>query len=70
MVKLTLEQQTMFKRAEPEVFVPVTGGWGRKGATTVRLESAIAATVRTALVTAWRNIAPKNVATKLEEAGG
>jgi hypothetical protein len=69
MVKLKLEQQAMFMLAEPEVFVPVKGGWGRKGATNVRLESADAATVRTALVTAWRNIAPKNVARKLEEAG-
>jgi hypothetical protein len=69
MVKLTLQQQDMFMRAEPEVYVPVKGGWGRRGATNVRLESANAATVRTALVTAWRNIAPKKIAAKLEEPG-
>ena len=48
----------------------VKGGWGRKGATNVRLEAADATTVRTVLVTAWRNIAPKNVAIKLEESVG
>src|ERR1700722_20511193 len=68
MVKLTLEQQAMFMRTEPEIFVLVKGGWGWKGATNVRLKSANATTGRTALVTAWRNIAPKNVVTKLEDA--
>lgn len=29
MVKLTPEQQDTFMKAEPEVFVPVKGGWGR-----------------------------------------
>ena len=70
MVKLTLEQQAIFMQDEPEGFVPVKGGWGRKGTTNVLLGSANTATVRTALVTAWRNIAPKNVASKLEETGG
>src|SRR5208282_565848 len=59
MVKLNVEQQQKFMDAEPEVFVPVKGGWGQKGATNVLLESADATTVRSALVTAWRNIAPK-----------
>ena len=70
MVKLTLEQQSFFSGTEPEVFVPVKGGWGRKGATNVRLESANPTTVQTALVTAWRNIAPKKTAMKLEVTGG
>jgi hypothetical protein len=67
MVKLTLEQQASFIEAEPEVFIPVKGGWGRKGATHVLLESANEATVRSALVTAWRNIAPKKLAAKFDE---
>jgi hypothetical protein len=70
MVKLTLEQQSLFMRDEPEVFVPVKGGWGRKGATNVRLESANPTIVRNALVTAWRNIAPKKIAMKLEDDDG
>jgi len=32
-VMLTPEQQTVVKQAEPAMFVPVPGGWGRKCAT-------------------------------------
>jgi hypothetical protein len=67
MVKLTPEQQGMFQQAEPAVLVPVHGGWGRTGATTVRLASANSKTVRTALVTARRNLAPKRLAETFEE---
>src|ERR1035437_7299000 len=35
MVKLPLAQQTLFALADPDVFVPVAGGWGRRGATSV-----------------------------------
>ena len=70
MVKLKPEQQAMFMRDEPKAFVPVKGGWGRKGATNVRLESANPTTLRSALVTAWRNIAPKRLAETLEEDDG
>ena len=62
MVKLTPQQQAMFVQAEPNVFMPVKGGWGRKGATNVKLEVADPITVRDALVTAWRNMAPKTLA--------
>jgi hypothetical protein len=67
MVKLTPEQQALFVRTEPEVFEPVKGGWGRKGATYVHLEAAIEPAVRQALVTAWRNTAPKRLAQQLED---
>src|SRR5258707_4621355 len=40
MVKLTPEQQEEFVGAEPEVFVPVKGGWGRGGWTSVRMPAA------------------------------
>jgi len=59
MVKLTPEQQRDFVQDEPAMFIPVKGGWGRQGATNVRLDKADAATVRRAVVTAWRNTAPK-----------
>ena len=59
MVKLTPLQQQLFVLAAPDVFLPVKGGWGRRGATNVRLKSATAAVVREALATAWRNTAPR-----------
>ena len=62
MVKLTLEQQELFTRAKPEMFAPVPGGWGRRGATQVILEAADPAPVHDALLLAWRNTAPKRLA--------
>lgn len=60
MVKLTPEQQQGFVEEEPSTFVPVKGGWGLKGATHVKLSKAKKEIVRTALETAWRNIAAKS----------
>jgi hypothetical protein len=59
MVKLTPEQQTAFMESAPEVFLPVKGGWGRKGATNVRLAEATRRALGPALTTAWRNVAPR-----------
>lgn len=61
MVSLTPEQQELFVRAQPAAFAPVKGGWGRKGATNVRLRAANKAAVREALSIAWRNRAPKRL---------
>jgi hypothetical protein len=62
MVGLTPEQQEFFVRAEPAAFAPVKGRWGMAGATNVRLQKAKKAAVREALITAWRNRAPKRLA--------
>ena len=63
MVKLTPEQQSMLVEAEPEIFRPVPGGWGKSGSTNVRLSKADATTLQSALAMAWRNIAPKSLVT-------
>lgn len=62
MVKLTPEQQRAFVRAKPEAFAAVKGGWGLRGATTVRLAAATIDTVRPAMSAAWLNVAPKRLA--------
>jgi hypothetical protein len=62
MVKLTPEQQGMVVDAEPEIFRPVQGGWGRRGATNVRLAAADDTTLKSALAFAWGNVAPKSAA--------
>jgi len=59
MVKLTPEQQEMFMREEPEVFVPAKGAWGRRGSTTVHLKAANNATIQRALASAWENATAK-----------
>jgi GNAT superfamily N-acetyltransferase len=61
MAKLTPEQQEMVCAAEPAVFVPVPGGWGRRGSTHIRLEAADAGTLASAVLMAWRNVAPKRL---------
>jgi len=66
MVKLTPEQQAEFVHDEPEIFVPVKGGWGRKGATSVCLKAAKKNAVRLALAAAWRNAAPKKLVADFE----
>src|SRR6266576_172861 len=45
MVKLTPEQQSVLVEAEPEIFRPVPGGWGKTGNTNVRLAKADATTL-------------------------
>ena len=58
MVSLTPEQQELFVRTHPKVFMPVKGKWGEKGATNVELRHAPTAAVREALRIAWGNKAP------------
>jgi hypothetical protein len=67
MVKLTPEQQEQFVEDEPDVFAPIKGGWGRKGATRVDLADATPKVVKPALLAAWKNVAPKKLAESIEE---
>jgi hypothetical protein len=66
MVKLALDQQELFMRVAPEVFVPAKGAWGRAGCTTVQLKRVAAATLRDAMAVAWRNVAPKRLTATID----
>ncbi|SRR5712692_9461826 len=68
MVKLTPDEQELFVQIESEGFQPVKGGWGRQGATNVRLRSAKKSTVREALLAAWCLRAPKSLAQQFDKA--
>lgn len=57
-VKLTPDQQELLVGSEPAIFQPVNGGWGRQGWTKIMLASADELTLKSALLTAWRNVAP------------
>lgn len=57
---LTPDQQAAFVAEEPRVFLPVAGGWGRNGATHVRLANANEDLLRGALLTAWKLRVEKN----------
>jgi hypothetical protein len=70
MVRLTPEQQHYFSKAEPAVFVPVEGGWGRRGATSVKLKAASKKTLAKAINAAWRNTAPRKLVEQFPDHSG
>jgi hypothetical protein len=51
---LTREQQAAFVEEEPEIFLPIPGGWGRMGHTHIRLDAATEDVMTGALRTAWK----------------
>ena len=57
---LTPDLQAEFVAELPEVFVPVSGGWGRMGATHIRLATANEEVLAGALRTAWKLRLDKN----------
>ncbi|MGC1359707.1 MAG: MmcQ/YjbR family DNA-binding protein [Silvibacterium sp.] len=57
---LTVEQQAAFVAEQPEVFVPIAGGWGRMGSTHIRLAAANEDLMAGALRTAWKLRVEKN----------
>jgi hypothetical protein len=67
MVKLTPIEQEIFIKAQPTVFNPCAGVWGRRGATNVRLKAARKPTLRRALDAAWRLAAPKTLTRQFDE---
>ena len=58
MVRLVPGQQALFVDAEPAMFFPAKGAWGKQGATCIVLRAATAKPLRAALTAAWRNTAP------------
>ncbi len=58
-VKLTPEQQEVLCAAEPTLFKPEPGHWGRAGWTRFAVDTADDTTARETLWRAWRNVAPK-----------
>jgi hypothetical protein len=61
MVKLAPSEQASFVKAEPSVFAPLSGAWGRHGCTKIILAAGKKASVLPALIAAWRKTAPKRL---------
>src|SRR5271170_3077610 len=57
---LSPEQQAAFLNDQPDLFLPVFGGWGRMGATHIRLAPASEDVLAGALRTAWKLRVEKN----------
>jgi hypothetical protein len=51
---LTPDQQAAFVEEQPELFVPIAGGWGRMGMTHIRLAEASEDVLAGALRSAWK----------------
>ncbi|KQP53533.1 MULTISPECIES: MmcQ/YjbR family DNA-binding protein [unclassified Methylobacterium] len=58
-LKFPAEHQALLVEAEPDLFDPVPGAWGRRGWTNLFLDGADEETLRSALLTAWRYLAPE-----------
>ncbi len=61
---LTPEQQADFVAEQPDLFLPVSGGWGRMGATHIRLALASEDLLTGALQAAWKIRGEKNSRTR------
>jgi hypothetical protein len=61
MIKLTPAQQKPLVARHPRVFEAVSGGWGLRGATNVRLRYATARLLLPAMRQAWQNSAARRL---------
>ena len=57
---LSPEQQAAFVEEQPDLFLPIAGGWGRMGATHIRLATANEDALAGALRAAWKLRVEKN----------
>jgi hypothetical protein len=63
-LSLTPDVQAEFVGEAPDLFVPVAGGWGRMGATHIRLAKANRDILTGALHAAWKLRVEKNAASR------
>ena len=67
---LTPEQQAEFIEAQPAMFLPIAGGWGRMGMTHIRLAEADEDVLSGALRAAWSLRVQKNAKTARKKRPG
>ncbi|SER16746.1 MmcQ/YjbR family DNA-binding protein [Pedobacter rhizosphaerae] len=64
--KLTEIDQSVFCTFKPKQIYPATGAWGRQGWTIFELADLPTEIIQDALTLSYRNVAPKNLASKYE----
>jgi hypothetical protein len=62
MVKLSLEDQSVFCSFDKKIIYPVPGGWGLKGATYIDLRKVKRSMLKDALTVAYCTVAPPKLA--------
>lgn len=65
-LRLTPKAQDAFCEAEPDLFQPLDGSWGRRGWTNLDLPDCEEETLREALLAAWRVTAPSDLVSLYE----
>jgi len=63
MAKLKPDQQRKFLVEHPGTFTPAPGAWGKRGATVIDIARVKTKVVRSVLLMAWINTAPKRLIT-------
>lgn len=63
---LSPEQQEILTGAHPTCFSPANGAWGRRGSTNIALDDVAEDVLRSALLMAWRNKAPREIVAEYE----
>ena len=66
---VTPEMQADFVEEQPEVFLPIAGGWGRMGMTHIRLAQANEDVLAGALRAAWKLRDEKNARGRAKSTG-
>ena len=66
---LTPQMQADFVEEQPEVFLPIAGGWGRMGMTHIRLAQANEDVLAGALRAAWKLRVEKNALGRTKSTG-
>jgi hypothetical protein len=66
---LTPELQAAFVAERPNVFSPIPGGWGKNGATHIRLAEADESLLAGALLSAWKARVNKNQKVRADASG-
>ena len=64
MVKLNINDQSVFCSFDPLIIYPVPGGWGKKGATYIELTKVKKAMLKDAITVAYCTVAPAALALK------
>ena len=67
-VKLSVADQSVFSDAKHQIIYPVKGAWGKQGWTKIELKKVGKKLFRDAVVTSYKNVAPKGLSETLTSA--
>ncbi|MEO5979420.1 MAG: MmcQ/YjbR family DNA-binding protein [Chryseolinea sp.] len=66
-VKLSEVDQSVFLDPKHQIIYPVSGAWGKKGWTKIELKKVGKSLFKDAIITSYKNIAPKGLIERLDQ---